>query len=486
MLSYVVGTLTLLRVWAQQVAVVYSLPGWLRSPDDLHNTLVAKGLTAQRFQLSLSRAAAVAFNDRINGAKRVLRGLHKSGAVQNEAHDVAGSAAGGLGYRTQLVLLYAVRLAMVVTAWHNRLDLTLAVSLLQLLVAPYSLFASVGLMAALAPPIYLSHYVSALLLRSAAPAALAAVDVVAGPEAASTVTTLHDQWLMVPITGHFLLAFFVTDQAACAYCHWCTPTVAFTRAKTAKHVAWGFLNCKTFYLVLLVHLWSAGASYSLLAWAADWALGLTPRLANAFSALFMHWTALFYTAHRMAHLPKVYDHAHKLHHYITGTTAFDAHIYGNGMPEEFCMLLLELCAALRFGLLPASLNRWILYLSWTNKQGHTQQPEDTHGNNHHTDHHLRHLRNFGIYNCLLDMYFGTNTNNDRYAVVTHNVSFPGFLPAPPSDVDPAAQAKAAKDGFTVFDVTREVSAAGSGPNADTGGGGGLGAGTVTFTFTRRD
>ena len=41
---------------------------------------------------------------------------------------------------------------------------------------------------------------------------------------------------------------------------------------------------------------------------------------------------------------KVYEHAHKLHHYLHGTLSFDAHIYGNGMPEEFFILLLELLA----------------------------------------------------------------------------------------------------------------------------------------------
>merc|ERR1712013_384578 len=40
-----------------------------------------------------------------------------------------------------------------------------------------------------------------------------------------------------------------------------------------------------------------------------------------------------------------------------------------------------------------------------NKFGHTQKPEDTCGDNFHADHHLLHVKNYGIYNCLLDMYF---------------------------------------------------------------------------------
>ena len=29
------------------------------------------------------------------------------------------------------------------------------------------------------------------------------------------------------------------------------------------------------------------------------------------------------------------------------------------------------------------------------------------GHNFHADHHIYHMKNFGIYNCLMDMYFGT-------------------------------------------------------------------------------
>ena len=42
-----------------------------------------------------------------------------------------------------------------------------------------------------------------------------------------------------------------------------------------------------------------------------------------------------------------------------------------------------------------------------NKYGHTQKPVDDCGHNFHADHHIYHMKNFGIYNCLMDMYFGT-------------------------------------------------------------------------------
>ena len=38
------------------------------------------------------------------------------------------------------------------------------------------------------------------------------------------------------------------------------------------------------------------------------------------------------------------------------------------------------------------------------------------GNNFHPDHHLIHMKNFGLQNCLMDMYFGTCTYNEKYMV----------------------------------------------------------------------
>ena len=57
-----------------------------------------------------------------------------------------------------------------------------------------------------------------------------------------------------------------------------------------------------------------------------------------------------------------------------------------------------------------------LNFSIDNKFGHTQKPEDLCGENFHVDHHLYHMKNFGIYNCLMDMYFETSVNNDKYMI----------------------------------------------------------------------
>ena len=42
--------------------------------------------------------------------------------------------------------------------------------------------------------------------------------------------------------------------------------------------------------------------------------------------------------------------------------------------------------------------------------------QDTGGENFHADHHLYHTKNYGIYNCLMDMYFGTATENEEYMI----------------------------------------------------------------------
>jgi len=154
--------------------------------------------------------------------------------------------------------------------------------------------------------------------------------------------------------------------------------------------------------------------YSLIPWILDYLFDITPKVTAIFTTVGMNWGELFYHQHRMGHLPRVYDQAHKLHHYLHGATAFDAHIYGSGMPEEWFLLAIDVVASVHFGLMPSSLNHMILYHSWTNKVGHTEQEEDHDGNNFHSDHHIHHRLNFGIYNCLLDVYFDTAVKKEDY------------------------------------------------------------------------
>merc|ERR1712241_359236 len=248
---------------------------------------------------------------------------------------------------------------------------------------------------ALLPPIYMSHYLSIGLIEAIA---------------------IFMKTYNLPINPGFIIAFFIFDQGLCFYIHYFTPSKKFSIQETMVHVVWGFLNTKTYTIVLLLHMMNADVSIPIWIWLIDAKFKLTTRISKIVSYKWMHWVELFYHQHRMAHLPKVYEHAHKLHHFLHGTLSFDAHIYGNGMPEEYFFMVLELLMGTWYGKIPATLNKNILQYSIDNKYGHTQKPEDSCGHNFHVDHHIYHMKNFGIYNCLMDMYFGTSTNNDKYMV----------------------------------------------------------------------
>lgn len=143
---------------------------------------------------------------------------------------------------------------------------------------------------------------------------------------------------------------------------------------------------------------------------------------------------MFYCEHRINHCPVVYAHAHKMHHYLHDTTAFDGHIYGSGMNEEFlwiaaevlpCLTAAAVCgpgaAAAGLGLFPFFLNAQTLHASWTNKGGHSRTSAagadswaDFDADNFHADHHTLHRANYGsAYGVLIDFYFGTNGKSTR-------------------------------------------------------------------------
>ena len=94
---------------------------------------------------------------------------------------------------------------------------------LQFLVAPYSLFVSLALAAALSPPIYCCHYIVYSLL-GAAVTLLTSVS----PPAVAAWLELLDPWLHLTIGPGFILAFFTVDQLLCLYCHLMTPCKQFT------------------------------------------------------------------------------------------------------------------------------------------------------------------------------------------------------------------------------------------------------------------
>ena len=184
-----------------------------------------------------------------------------------------------------------------------------------------------------------------------------------------------------------------------------------------SHILWGLINAKSYTAVILLHAMNANVSIPIIIWLADAYCGLTTRLARLFTDTFFHWMELHYTFHSMGHLPVVYSQAHKFHHVLHGSSAFDAHsIFGNGMPEEFFFILLELTGCVVFGLPPALTNFLLLKMIVLNKFAHTENPDDVAGDNFHTGHHRHHVKNFG-HNCLLDMLFSTCESNSSYRMM---------------------------------------------------------------------
>ena len=203
-----------------------------------------------------------------------------------------------------------------------------------------------------------------------------------------------------------MIGFFLVDQALCVYIHAFTPSKKFPLKETLTHVVWGFLNTKTYTLVVLLHMMNAGVTIPIWLWAldayfqvdqrkfmiSDLLRQVTQRFAFTISNQWAHWVELFYHQHRMAHLPKVilltlvftriffqgvraraqatplppWNSLFRRSHLRwvgknkkTTISAFICNHSGNGMPEEFFFLLLELGLGIGFGLTPASLNRLV-------------------------------------------------------------------------------------------------------------------------------
>ena len=108
----------------------------------------------------------------------------------------------------------------------------------QFVVAPYSLFVSFGLAAALAPQIYLGHYISFALIESLS----ASFGHFVLPTSITSSVKDFSSYLNLPIGPAFIATFFAVDQAACLYVHFCTPSKKFTTKETLTHAVWGFLG----------------------------------------------------------------------------------------------------------------------------------------------------------------------------------------------------------------------------------------------------
>ena len=161
--------------------------------------------------------------------------------------------------------------------------LCIGLTIAQFLVAPYSLFVSFTLFVALSPPIYIAHLLSFLSIRSICSFLLSLLS--SSPlydieTISSSLNTLYP-YCFLRIDLSFILSFFAIDQLLCWYCHLSRPRVV--RTSTLTHVVWGFLNTKTYYLLLFAILQHYQSTIPLLFLLVDALLGVTPRVANMLS-----------------------------------------------------------------------------------------------------------------------------------------------------------------------------------------------------------
>jgi hypothetical protein len=387
--KYLQGNWLLFKSFLCELPRLHQIPLLIRDPDALALRFesAAKSGKLEPFEISTDISLVQSYNIRMETLKSNLKTLE----IVEPPFEV-----------TRLWFVLVRLITLFVVAWLGDVRCTVAVSLLQFLVAPYSFFVSFAMLCALTPPIFAGHYLTFTLLNFA-------VDTLLPAWLAESVSFVWSPWLIA--------AFFIVDQLQCVYVTFHDTTVGppahVSPAKALRHVLWGFFNAKTYTLIILLHLSFAGFRCNLLVWAADAVLNLSSRVSAWVSGLGLHWGAIFYHQHRLAHLPGVYEHAHKFHHYLYDSTAFDAHLYGSGAPEEWFCLVVETLGALRLGLLPVSLAATPLYLSWTNKVGHTRKQQVQGGVNNHCDHHTFHNKNFGIYNISLDVLLGTQADTGK-------------------------------------------------------------------------
>eukprot|EP00040_Diaphanoeca_grandis_P023643 m.128884 g.128884 ORF g.128884 m.128884 type:complete len:432 (+) comp29359_c1_seq2:252-1547(+) len=298
---------------------------------------------------------------------------------------------------TAIVLFFIIRclcMLSAVTASNPPLT-TFCISLVQFLLLPCSFAVSFQHFLVLFFPLLGPHYVAMVFLYYIVPT-----------------------WctLTLTITPALIAALVIADQCMCWMFMLETPkgkSISFDTWTTMKHVVYGFFNCKTYSLILLLLL--LGFKINVTVWLIDSCFGVTRRISDLVAKHIMDWATVYYHQHRIAHLPIVYDQAHKFHHYLHDTTPFDAHIYGAGAPEEWFCLVVEASLALYCGYCPALLNYDLMMQSISSKIGHTRSEKSFGGVNHHADHHTLHRKNFGFgSNIIVDMLFGTNSDNDRY------------------------------------------------------------------------
>jgi hypothetical protein len=339
--------------------------------------------------LTFDRATIDGYNQRYETAKLRLREL-----VRNR---------GDFG-PNYLVPLFAVRIATVIAAAFFGFWATLCTSVLQFVAAPYSFYAAVAAWWGMVP-FYVMHFLTFAGLQT-------------GTWLLGRRFPIVAHYTRIPVSLALIGVWFAVDQLTCLVLSFWSPVgkpVRVSPKRFLQSVAYGFLNAKTYWLVLLLCL--RGFQVDLLALAL---YALMPGRVHGLGYVlwrrilprhFLHHTfanAMFYHYHRTVHLPGPYNEGHRHHHYLPDATPFDAHMHGTGMPEEWLKLMTEISVGLATGLMPWSFTWGALKQSFGNKLGHTRvEGERPVLDNFHVNHHQKHFKNFGFVSFPLDLLFGT-------------------------------------------------------------------------------
>ena len=152
---------------------------------------------------------------------------------------------------------------------------------------------------------------------------------------------------------------YIDQLLLCAYTTFISTPIGKAEKMSSQRIwesVWcGFLNCTTYYLVLLPLCF--GIKIPMIPWMMDYALGLSNITTKRTMA---YWTGLYSimlielgTSHRLSRCTSIPSSLHD-------TTSWDAHIFGSGAPEEWLILLADIFMALCLGMPPASLNPSVL------------------------------------------------------------------------------------------------------------------------------
>jgi len=232
---------------------------------------------------------------------------------------------------------------------------------------------------------------------------------------------LGGQGPIFTIGYRFVLGFFVLDQALSLF-FYLRDSERFGLVRLLRHVVYGTASTKSCNMVVFGFLWGLQVDLALVV--------LTSALTFMFNKYLMPnilqmlglpgHDVRFYMQHRIAHLPVVYTHSHKMHHHIHDTCPWDSQTYGAAINEVFFVMMFDFIPGMldpSLWIVPSCLNWASLRMTLDDKAEHTRSRMFSQGydaENFHADHHTFHTKNFAVPDgALLDFYFGTQAPHNK-------------------------------------------------------------------------